>query len=169
MQDSKYLNRIEVSEASEQLNNVRGMILRNNQTGFRFNPSISLRYFRVILKDPIPIARVDVLTPRSNVQQIRLSYFDDNNQTIKNSRLQDWQINHLSQIGRENNTLDKLCPDVTFRGIRIDLLQPTVQLNNVTLKVWIRNCQGVGGRKRMFQTILHVKINIRCFLVFSIV
>lgn len=152
MQDSTYLDRVEVSDTNEQLNSLREMILRNNQTGFRFNPSTSLRYFRVILKNPIPIARVDVLTPRSNVQQIRLSYFDDKFQTIKNPQLQDWQINHVSQLSRENNTLDKLCPDVQFRGIRVDLLQanpPLAMINNATLRVWIRNCEGVGGRKRM--------------------
>lgn len=152
MQDSNYLDRIEVSETSEQLSSLRAMIIRNNRTGFQFNPSTSLRFFRVFLKDPIPIARVEVLTPRSNVQQIRLSYFDDNNQIIKNSQFQDWQINHVSQLARPNNTLDKLCPDFPYRGIRVDILQtnPLVALaNNVTLRVFIRNCQGVGGRKRM--------------------
>ena len=166
MQDSSYLERIEVSETREQLGSLREMIIRNNRTGFQFNPSTSLRFFRVILKESIPIARVELITPRSNVQQIRLSYFDDNNQTIKNPQFQDWQINHISQYTRPNNTLDKLCPDFTYRGIRVDILQtnpPAALANNATLRVFIRNCQGVGGRKRMLKK-LNEKRMI-CFLL----
>ncbi|CAF4275432.1 unnamed protein product, partial [Rotaria sp. Silwood2] len=149
MQDPNYLERIEVSETSEQLNTLHDMIIHNNKTGFQFNPSITSRYFRVYFKKPIPIALVQVLTPRSNVKQIRLSYFDHYNQTIKNPALQGWQVNHVSQFGRENNSLDKLCPNFLFHGIRVDLLQTDSSsslVHNATLKVHIRTCDGIGGR-----------------------
>lgn len=146
MQDSSYLDRIEVSEISQQLNSLREMIIRNNQTGFQFNPSNTLRYFRIYFKYTIPIARVQILTPKSNVKQLRLSYFDENNQTIRNENLQNWQINHISDYGRENNTLDKLCPNFKFRGIQVDILPvdvtSTTIANNVTLKVFTRPCKG---------------------------
>ena len=151
MQDSTYLDRIEISEPSEQLSTLRGMILRNNRTGFQFSPASAARFLRVIFKNPIPIALVQVLTPRSNVTQIRLSYFDDNNQTIKDSTLKGWQVNHISELGRANNSIDKLCPNFLFRGIRVDILQTdpsSVSTSNVTLHVYIRNCNGMGGRIR---------------------
>jgi hypothetical protein len=154
MQDSTYLNAIEVSEKSEQLNSLHDMIVRNNKTGFQFNSSTSLRSFRVFFKNSIPIAKVEILTPRSNVKQIRLSYFDEYNQTIKDIQLQDWQINYISQYGRINNTLDKLCPSFQFRGIRVDILQtdPSASAaHNATLRVFIRNCEGIGGQRRMFR------------------
>ncbi|CAF4894723.1 unnamed protein product [Rotaria sp. Silwood1] len=149
MQDPSYLERVEISEATEQLNTLHDMIVRNNKTGFQFNPSTTSRYFRIYFKKPIPIALVQVLTPRSNVKQIRLSYFDHYNQTIKNSALQGWQVNHVSQFGRENNSLDKLCPNFLFHGIRVDLLQTDSSsslVHNATLKVHIRTCDGTGGR-----------------------
>ncbi|CAF0925338.1 unnamed protein product [Rotaria sordida] len=152
MRDSNYLGRIEVSETSEQLNTLRDMIIRNNKTGFQFNPSATPGYFRVYFKKPISIALVQILTPQSNVKQIRLSYLDHNNQTIKNPALQGWQVNHVSQLGRENNSLDKLCPNFLFHGIQVDLLQtdPSSSLvHNATLKVYIRTCDGTGGRIRL--------------------
>ena len=151
MQDSTYLDRIEISEPSEQLSTLRGMVLRNNRTGFQFSPASAARFLRVIFKNPIPIALVQVLTPRSNVTQIRLSYFDDDNQTIKDSTLKGWQVNHISELGRANNSIDKLCPNFLFRGIRVDILQTdpsSVSTSNVTLHVYIRNCNGMGGRIR---------------------
>jgi hypothetical protein len=154
MQDSSYLDQIEVSEATEQLNTLHDMIVRNNKTGFQFSPSTKSRYFRVFFKIPIPIARVQILTPRSNVEQIRLSYFDEKNQTIKNHDLQNWQINYVSQFDRANNTLDKLCPNFPFHGIRVDILQPNSSfalVYNATLKVFIRPCLGTGAPTRMFK------------------
>jgi hypothetical protein len=154
MQDSTYLDGIEVSDKSEQLSSLHDMIVRNNKTGFQFNLSTSLRYFRVFFKTPIPIAKVQILTPRSNVEQIRLSYFDEYNQTIKDTQLQDWRINYISQYGLINNTLDKLCPSFHFHGIQVDILQtdpPSAAVHNATLRVFIRNCQGVGGQIRMFR------------------
>jgi hypothetical protein len=148
MQDSKYINQIEVSERSEQVNNTLSMMIQNNKTGFRFNPSSKLRYFRVYFKIPITIALVQILTPRSNVEQIRLSYFDEFNRTIQDDALQKWQINYISDFGRENNSIDKLCPNFLFRGIRVDILQPDAAssiVNNATLKVFIRTCVGPGG------------------------
>lgn len=159
MQDASYLDRIEVTDPTQQLPTLHEMIIQNNKTGFQFNPTppSSLRSFRVYFKMPIPIALVQILTPRSNVKQIRLSYFDQNNQTIKNRDFQDWQINYISQYGRENNSLDKLCPDFKFKGIRVDLL-PTnfssVIAYNTTLKVFIRPCQGLNGPIRMLKRIL---------------
>jgi hypothetical protein len=154
MQDSSYLDRIEVSDQNSQLNNLHDMIIRNNKTGFQFNLSPTLRYFRVFFKIPISIALVQILTPRSNVKQIRLSYINQYNQTIKNPQLQDWQINYISDFGRENNSLDKLCPSFPFSGIQVDILQPdslSQLVHNATLKVFIRNCEGVGGQKRMLK------------------
>jgi hypothetical protein len=154
MQDSTYLDAIEVSEKSQQLNNLHDMIVRNNKTGFLFNPSTTLRSFRVFLKTWVPIAKVQIITPRSNVQQIRLSYFDEYNQTIKNVRLQDWQVNYISEYGQVNNTLDRLCPDFQYRGIQVDILQTNPAdsaAHNATLKVFIRNCVGVGGQIRKFK------------------
>jgi len=150
MQDANYFDRIEVSEPTEQLSTLHDMIITNNKTGFQFYPSTTLRYFRVYFKTTIPIALVQILTPRSNVKQIRLSYFDENNQTIRNYGLQDWQINYISQYGRENNSLEKLCPDFPFRGIRVDILEPnssSVTAYNVTLKVFIRPC--LGGKRML--------------------
>jgi len=146
MQDSSYLDAIEVSEVGQQLNSLHDMIIRNNQTGFQFNPTATLKSFRIYFKYTIPIARVQILTPKSNVKQLRLSYFNQQNETIKNSNLQNWQINHISDYGRENNTLDKLCPDFKFRGVQVDLLSldplsPFIA-NNVTLKIFIRPCKG---------------------------
>lgn len=147
MQDGSYLDRIEVSDSTQQLPTLHEMIVKNNQTGFQFNSSTSSRYFRIYFKVPIPIALVQVLTPRSNVKQIRLSYFDDNNEQIKNRDFQGWKINHISHYGRENNSLDKLCPDFKFRGIRVDLLPKdfsSIPAYNTTLKVYIRPCQGLN-------------------------
>lgn len=145
MQDASYLDRIEVSDASQQLASLHEMIVRNNQTGFQFNSSTSLRFFRIYFKYTIPIARVELLTPRSNVKQIRLSYFDDYNQTIRNPNLQNWQVKHISDYGRVNNTLDKLCPSFPFRGIQVDIL-PTdwsaTVATNATIKVFVRPCKG---------------------------
>lgn len=151
MQDRNYVEHIEVSEPSEQLNTLHDMMVRNNKTGFQFNPSTTSHYFRVYFKVPIHIALVQVLTPRSNVKQVRLSYFDEYNQTIKMQTLQGWQVNHISQFGRENNSLDKLCPNFSFHGIRVDMLQtdsPSSAVHNATLKVYVRTCDGVGGRIR---------------------
>ena len=153
MQDSSYLERIEISEANEQLNTLHDMIVRNNETGFYFNLSTRSRYFRVYFKIPIHIALVQILTPRSNVKQIRLSYFDEYNRTIKDWKLHGWRINYISQFGRENNSLDKLCPNFLFHGIRVDILQTdatSLSAYNVTLKVYVRTCAGIGGRIRKF-------------------
>lgn len=155
MQDSTYLDRIEISEPSEQLSTLLSMMLRNNGTGFKFSLASAARFLRVFFKNPISIALVQVLTPKSNVTQIRLSYFDENNQTINDSTLQGWQVNHVSELGRENNSIDKLCPNFLFRGIRVDILQPDpspVSANNVTLHVYVRNCGGIGGRIRKCHT-----------------
>ncbi|CAF4215767.1 unnamed protein product, partial [Rotaria magnacalcarata] len=149
MQDSSYLERIDVSETTEQLNTLHDMIIRNNKTGFQFNPSTRSQYFRVYFKKQIHIGLVQVLTPRSNVQQIRLSYFDEYNQTIHSSELQGWQINYISQFARENNALDKICPNFMFYGIQVDLLQTDPSnspAHNATLRIHVRNCDGVGGR-----------------------
>lgn len=151
MQDSSYLERIEVSEISEQLSGLHDMILRNNKTGFQFNPSTASPSFRVYFKKPIHIALVEVLTPRSNVKKIQLSYFNQYNTAIKRPDLQGWEVNHISEFGRENNALDKLCPDFSFYGIRVDLLQtdsPSSLINNATLKVYVRYCNGIGGIQR---------------------
>jgi hypothetical protein len=153
MQDSSYLDAIEVSEPSQQLTKLRDMVKRNNKTGFQFLPTTKSRYFRVFFKSAISVALVEVVTPRSNVKQIRLSYFDEYNQTIKDSVLQGWQVNHISEFGRENNSLDKLCPNFSYRGIRVDILQTessTASPFNVTLNVYARTCAGVGGRIRKF-------------------
>jgi hypothetical protein len=155
MEDASYLEQIEVSEPTEQLNTLRDMIIRNNKTGFQFNSSTTSRYFRVYFKRPIRIAVVQILTPRSNVKQIRLSYLDKNNQTIKDSALQGWQINYVSQLDRANNSLDKLCPNIDFHGIRVDILQTDSSssvASNATLKIFVRTCNGIGGRIRKFKT-----------------
>ena len=153
MQDSNYLETIEVS-GMNQSSTLRDMIKRNSKNGFEFQPMLKARYFRVLFKTPMSnIARVEVLTPKSNVKQIRLSYFDDYNRTIKESRMQDWPVNHISTFGRENNTLDKLCPNFAYRGIQVELIEPASQtnvLNNVTLHVYVRNCLGTGGRIRKY-------------------
>jgi hypothetical protein len=150
MQDSSYLDYMEVSEPTQQLNTTHDMIVRNNKTGFQFLSSTS-RYFRVYFKIPINIALVEILTPRSNVKQIRLSYFDEFNKTLKDPAFQQWPINYISEYGRENNSLNKLCPNLPYRGIRVEILQTdsaTALPHNVTLKVFVRNCEGVGGRIR---------------------
>ncbi|CAF1225499.1 unnamed protein product, partial [Adineta ricciae] len=151
MQDPTYLQRIEVSEASEQLGTLREMIIRNNKTGFQFNPSSTSRSIRVYFKKAIHIGLVQIVTPRSNVKQIRLSYLDENNQTIKNPSFQNWAINYVSEYGRENNSLDKLCPSIPFNGIRVEILQTdsTPVALNVTLKVFVRICDGEGGRRSL--------------------
>jgi hypothetical protein len=151
MQDLMYINRIEVSDTTQQLNTTLDMMIRNNKTGFQFNPTSSSRYFRVYFNIPIHIALVQILTPRSNVKQIRLSYFDAQNRTIQDDALQNWPVNYLSQFGRENNSLDKLCPDFHFHGIRVEIVQAaagSLTVNNATLKVFVRNCQGAGGVRR---------------------
>ncbi|CAF3672957.1 unnamed protein product, partial [Rotaria socialis] len=120
-----------------------------NKTGFQFNASAGSQYFRVYFKKQIHIGLVQVLTPRSNVKQIRLSYFDEYNQIIKNSELQGWPINYISPFGRKNNALDKLCPNFMFYGIQVDLLQTDPSnspVHNATLTIHVRNCDGVGGR-----------------------
>lgn len=165
MEESIYLQWIEVSEQTQQLPTLRGMIQRNNKTGFQFVKNSKLPHIKVAFKDRLNnIARVDVLTPRSNVKQIQLSYFDDNNQTIKDPSLQHWSIHHISDFQKENNTIDKLCPNIPFRGIQIDLLQTddfSKAPNNVSLKVYIRDCEGVGGKIRelLLSLILHLKEN----------
>lgn len=159
MQDSAYLDAIEVSEGGQQLPTLREMIKRNNQTGFSF-PANKSSSIRVHFKRPMNnIARVGVVTPRSNVKQIRMSYFDENNQTIRDSTLQNWPVNHVSEFGRENNTLDKLCLNTTYRGIRIDILQTNgtnIAPVNVSLKVEVRTCEGAGGliRKSLCSLVL---------------
>jgi hypothetical protein len=171
MQDPSYLERIEVSEPSEQLNTLQAMIIRNNQTGFQFNSSTTLRSFRVYFKMEIPIARVQILTPRSNVKQIRLSYFDDFNRTIKAPEFQDWQINYISQYGRENNSLDKLCPTFQFRGIRVDILHTDNSseiAHNATLRVFIRPCHGLAGYLRKSNIKIKRKKKQICFCLSSI-
>ena len=154
MQDSSYLSEIEVSETSQQLPKLRDMMLRNNQTGFEFLATTRSRFLRVSFKDLMNnIARIEVLTPRSNVKQIRVSYFDDFKQTIKESTLQDWPMNYISDFGKENNTLDKLCPNFLYRGIRVDILQTDSSIaapHNVSLKIYVRTCGGPGGRTRKF-------------------
>ena len=97
------------------------------------------------------IARVGVLTPRSNARQIRMSYFDENNQTIKDPDLQNWPVNHVSELGKANNTLDKLCANFTYHGITVDILQTNgsdIAPLNVTLSVEVRTCEGAGGQMR---------------------
>ncbi len=153
-QDLTYFDRFEVSESSQQLDTLKAMIVRNNKTGFEFS-STTDRYFRVYFKEPINIALVQVLTPRSNVKQIRLSYFDDFNRTITDKSLQEWPINYVSQEGRENNSLDKLCQNIAFRGIQVNILQtePASSLAfNATLKIFVRHCEGIGGRIRKYCT-----------------
>ena len=157
MQDISYLDAIEVSEGGYQLPVLSQMLKRNNQTGFSFAASNKTNFIKVHFKYPMNnIARVGVLTPRSNVKQIRVSYFDENNQTIRDTNLQNWPVNHVSDFGRENNTLDKLCANFTYHGIKIDLLQTNssdIAPMNATVKVDVRTCEGAGGRMRKFSNL----------------
>lgn len=151
MRDSSYVRRFEVSEPKEQQTNLLAMMKQNHKTGFTFPASSFVQHFRVFFTQQIYIAMVQVITPRSNVKQIRLSYLNENNETIKSVELQNWPVQHISDVGRVNNTLDKLCPNFPYYGIRVDLLQTDSNAgvaNNATLKVFVRQCQGPGGRIR---------------------
>jgi len=162
MQDASYLDAIEVSETSQQLSTLHDMILKNNKTGFEFNPPPPLQYIRVYFKYPLPIAGVEILTPRSNVKQISLSYFDKQNQTIEDANLQNWSITYISQYGRENNSIDRLCPNVLIHGIQVDILHtdlPFTIAHNVTLRVFIRPCEGKGMLKKKRKKISKRKIS----------
>lgn len=147
MEDSSYLKWIEVNEPTEQLNTLGDMMRRNNRTGFQFSLDTKPRCLKIGFKNPITnIARVEILTPRSNTKQIRLSYFDEKNQTIKDGNLQSWPIHHISDFGRDDNRLDKLCPNFPIHGIRIDIMQTddaSKPPSNVTVKAYIRSCPGI--------------------------